>query len=281
MPEQLRITTATPDDLDLMVEWAAREGWNPGLDDAPAFRAADPEGFLVGRLGVEPVSCISVVGYPGGFGFLGFYIVVPDRRGQGLGIATWRAGLERLGERTVGLDGVVDQQANYRRSGFVLAHRNVRFGGEVQVPPPDDPRVRPVDATLLDAVLAYDASFFPADRSAFLRAWVDPAHRTALALVEDGTVTGYGVVRPCLQGAKIGPLFADDDEGADLLFRALASRAAGGPVFLDCPEPNAAATALATSYGLEPAFETARMYRGTDPQLPLGRTYGITTFELG
>ena len=72
-----------------------------------------------------------------------------------------------------------------------------------------------------------------------------------------------------------------DDEGADLLFRALASRVAGGRVYLDCPEPNAAATALATSYGLEPAFETARMYRGTDPQLPLERTFGITTFELG
>lgn len=91
MPEQLRITTATREDVDLMVEWAAREGWNPGLDDAAAFRAADPEGFLVGRIGEEPVSCISVVGYPGGFGFLGFYIVVPERRGRGHGIATWRA----------------------------------------------------------------------------------------------------------------------------------------------------------------------------------------------
>lgn len=281
MPEQLRITTATREDVDLMVEWAAREGWNPGLDDAAAFRAADPEGFLVGRIGEEPVSCISVVGYPGGFGFLGFYIVVPERRGRGHGIATWRAGLQRLGERTVGLDGVVDQQASYRRSGFVLAHRNLRFGGEVQVPPPDDPRIHPVESRLLEAVTAYDARFFPADRSAFVRGWVDPAHRTALALVEDGTVTGYGVVRACREGAKIGPLFADRDEGADLLFRALASRVAGGRVYLDCPEPNAAATALATSYGLEPAFETARMYRGTDPQLPLERTFGITTFELG
>lgn len=281
MPEELRITTATHTDVDLMVEWAAREGWNPGRDDAAAFRAADPEGFLMGRIGDEPVSCISVVAYPGGFGFLGFYIVTPDRRGQGHGIATWRAGLERLGERTVGLDGVVDQQPNYRRSGFVLAHRNIRFGGEVRIPPPDDPRIRPVDPPLLEAVIAYDACFFPADRSAFVRGWVDTAHRTALALVEDGTVTGYGVVRPCREGAKIGPLFADTDEGADLLFRALASRVTGGPVFLDCPEPNAAATALATSYGLSPAFETARMYRGAAPQLPLDRTYGITTFELG
>jgi len=281
MREQLRVGTASREDVDLMVEWAAREGWNPGLDDAAAFHAVDPEGFLVGRIGDEPVSCISVVAYPGGFGFLGFYIVAPHRRGQGHGIATWRAGLERLGDRAVGLDGVPEQQPSYRRSGFVLAHRNVRHGGEVRVTPPADPRLRPVDVTLLRDVVAYDAPFFPADRSAFVRSWVDPAQRTALALVEDGHVTGYGVVRACREGSKIGPLLADREEAADLLFRALAAEAPEGPVFLDCPEPNAAATALAAAYGLSPAFETARMYRGTAPELPLDRTYGITTFELG
>ena len=39
--------------------------------------------------------------------------------------------MARLEGRVVGLDGVVDQQANYQRSGFVLAHRNIRFGGVV------------------------------------------------------------------------------------------------------------------------------------------------------
>ena len=28
-------------EMDLAVEWAAAEGWNPGLDDADAFFAAD------------------------------------------------------------------------------------------------------------------------------------------------------------------------------------------------------------------------------------------------
>ena len=52
-------------------------------------------------------------------------------------------------------------------------------------------------------------------------------------------------------------------------------------VFLDCPEPNRPATDLAARYGLSPVFETARMYRGAAPALPLARIYGITTFELG
>jgi hypothetical protein len=32
---------------------------------------------------------------------------------------------------------------------------------------------------------------------------------------------------------------------------------------------------------MAPVFETARMYRGAAPELPLGNIFGITTFELG
>jgi hypothetical protein len=102
-----------------------------------------------------------------------------------------------------------------------------------------------------------------------------------LAVVEEGAVTGYGVLRECRHGFKVGPLFADSEDGADLLFRGLAARAGGAEVFLDCPEPHAGAVALAARHGLSPVFETARMYRGPAPELPLDRTFGITTFELG
>ena len=63
-----------------------------------------------------------------GLGFIGFYIVVPERRGEGHGIALWRAGMERLAGRVIGLDGVVAQQGNYARSGFALAWNNARYG---------------------------------------------------------------------------------------------------------------------------------------------------------
>src|SRR5262245_37811204 len=103
----LQISIGTRADLDLMVEWAAGEGWNPGLADADCFYAADPEGFLIGRLGDEPVACISVVKYEPAFAFLGFYIVKPEHRGQGHGFALWQDGMARLNGRVVGLDGVV------------------------------------------------------------------------------------------------------------------------------------------------------------------------------
>ncbi|TIN16885.1 MAG: GNAT family N-acetyltransferase, partial [Mesorhizobium sp.] len=44
MPRTIRTLTAS--EVETLVEWAAREGWNPGIDDAAALRAADPEGFI-------------------------------------------------------------------------------------------------------------------------------------------------------------------------------------------------------------------------------------------
>ncbi|ACA18617.1 GCN5-related N-acetyltransferase [Methylobacterium sp. 4-46] len=275
------IRRATRDELELAVEWAAQEAWNPGLADADCFYAADPGGFLIAYVGTDPVACISLVRYGATFAFLGFYIVRPERRGRGYGYQIWQAAMERAGDRTVGLDGVVAQQDNYRKSGFVLAHRNVRFGGRPRCQRPDDPRLTSIGSELLQYVIQYDRAFFPGERGTFLRCWFRPDRRTGMALVEDGSVTGYGVVRACREGFKIGPLFADAPHGADLLFRALVAQVQGAPIFLDGPEPNGQALDLAARHGLSPVFETARMYRGSAPDLPLSRIYGITTFELG
>ena len=281
MGPDLDIRVMTPAELDLAIEWAAEEGWNPGVADAACFHAADPQGFLMAFSDGAPVASISVVRYAAAFGFLGFYIVRPPFRGRGYGLRLWQAGMARLDGRTVGLDGVVAQQANYARSGFVLAHRNIRFGGDVRVEAPSDARLVAVDDDLVPAVLAFDRRFFPAARESFLRCWLRPDWRSALALVENGRVRGYGVIRDCRTGRKIGPLFAASEGDADVLLRALASTAGGGLVFLDVPEPNQSALGLAARYGLAPAFETARMYRGAAPALPLDRIYGITSFELG
>ena len=272
-------------EVDLAVEWAAREGWNPGLADAAAFHAADPEGFLVSEDSAgEPVACISAVRHGDGLGFVGFYIVAPERRGEGLGIAIWRAGMARLEGRLVGLDGVVDQQDAYARSGFSLAWRNLRYGADTP---------RPVDvpggaaavveaATLpFPALAAYDAELAAGPREPFLRPWLTLPGHVALAAVRDGVPAGLGVVRPCRDGAKIGPLFADDAPTARALFAALAARAPAGPLHLDVPEPNAEAAALAREAGMAPVFETARMYTGGPPAIPLARVFGITSFELG
>ncbi len=125
----LRIRTMRPDEITLAADWAAAEGWNPGLADAACFATVDPHGFLIGELDGRAAATISCVNYDDRFAFLGFYIVRPDLRGRGHGLRIWTAAIAHAGSRTVGLDGVVAQQDNYRKSGFRLAYPNVRYGG--------------------------------------------------------------------------------------------------------------------------------------------------------
>ncbi|MGE0724224.1 MAG: GNAT family N-acetyltransferase [Alphaproteobacteria bacterium] len=278
MPE-LTIDVMSAADLDRAVGWAAEEGWNPGRHDALAFRAADPAGFLMGRVDGAPAVSISVVRYGPDYGFLGFYIARPPHRGRGHGIRVWDAGMRYLEGATVGLDGVVAQQANYARSGFVLACRNVRYGGRPSGAA--DPALTPLADVPFDRLIAYDRRFFPAPRPSFLAVWAALPESHGLAAVADGALRGYGVVRRCTEGWKVGPLFADDEATAERLFRGLVAAAGEVPVFLDVPEVNRRAVALAGRHGLAPAFETARMYRGPAPQVDLAGTWGVTTFELG
>jgi hypothetical protein len=108
--------------------------------------------------------------------------------------------MERLAGCTVGLDGVVAQQENYERSGFVLAHQNMRFGGAPQSVRPYDPRLKPIRPEMIQAVAEYDRAFYPATRDSFLRCWLRAEHRQGMALVENGTVRRYGVIRACRSG---------------------------------------------------------------------------------
>jgi hypothetical protein len=279
-PADLVVARASLDDWSVISGWAGDEGWNPGLSDAPSFFAQDPEGFFIGRIDGQPVSAVSVVTYDADYAFLGFYLVRPDLRGRGHGLTTWKTALAHAGGRTVGLDGVVAQQDNYRKSGFELAHRTVRFTGTVPAGQ-TSPGVRPAEAADFASIAAYDSACCPADRPRFLERWLTGHGHRTFVRVADGHLTGYAVIRPALDRPRVGPLFADTAEDARALLLALAADAPGGEVAIDIPESNAPGVALAEEFGLTPSFETARMYTGPVRPFSGDRVYGVTTLELG
>src|SRR3984893_10169956 len=237
-------------DLALALEWAAAEGWNPGLHDAHCFYAADPEGFFVGERNGVPIGCVSAVRYRPRFGFLGLYIVKAGHRGQGFGLELWRAALDHLGDRVIGLDGVVAQRDNYRKSGFRLAFRNIRQQGRGGGAAPSG--LTGLAAIPIEDILRYDATAFPAPRAEFLKSWIGQPQAVSVGVADGRRLKGYGVLRACREGFKIGPLFADDEETADRLFSGLLARAPGAAVFLDTPEANPAAVALPAAPEMPP-----------------------------
>lgn len=270
------------DEVELAIDWAAAEGWNPGINDAECFYSSDPEGFLVGLLDDEPVGCISAVAYGDSFGFLGLYIVKKEYRGRGFGMRLWQEGMDHLCGRNVGLDGVVEEQENYKKSGFRLIHRSIRFQGAGTGDGRSDPGIVDISVVSFEDLLSYDTLHFPDERDRFLRKWVAQKDSSGFVFLGDEGIEGYGLLRRCRTGFKIGPLFAEDDQVAESLFSALAGGTEkGAPIYLDVPEPNSSALGLAARHRMAETFETARMYTRGDPGLPLMEIFGLTTFELG
>jgi GNAT superfamily N-acetyltransferase len=285
MASELVTREMTRAELDTLVEWAANEGWNPGNNDAQIFWDTDPEGFVAAEIGGELIGGGSVVSYGGRFGFMGFFIIRPDHRGQGFGRRLWFYRRNLLISRlqvppVIGMDGVFDMQGFYTRGGFVLFNRDLRFEGVGVAATPTDMLVD-LRAVSFAEVSRYDAAHFPAPRERFLKAWIAQPNSRALGAVEDGVLRGYGVIRPCRGGFKIGPLFAADGDIAEALFCGLGDLAPGEPIILDVPENNPQAMALVRRHGLREVFGCARMYYGPPPVLPYREIFGVTTFELG
>ncbi|MGI9400454.1 MAG: GNAT family N-acetyltransferase [Rhizobiaceae bacterium] len=285
--DNFEIRKASPDEFVTAIKWAHSEGWNPGHDDLAPFFTADSSGFLMGYLQGIPISSISVVRYGEDFGFLGFYIVHPNYRGMGYGLATWNAGMSLLEGRTIGLDGVVEQQDNYKKSGFDFAHRTIRYAGQPEIDPDEKHpyEINRVADIYMDEIHELDGKCFPAVRSEFLRHWLLPDEQTqrhSFAAIKNGELAGFATIRKCHEGYKIGPLFALSQDAAGSLFvECCAIAEPDATVVIDVPEANAEGANMAKSFGLSPVFETARMYRGETPPMQTPFIFGSTTLELG
>lgn len=276
----MTIRTMTEEDLHRVLGWAAAEGWNPGREDAAAFFAADPRGFLVKDIDGTPVAAISVFNHSADVAFLGLYLCLPAWRGQGHGMDVWRAGLAHAGARSIGLDGVPAQQDNYARSGFLAYGATIRYEGRLSAAP--DPRVRPVQPDETAALIAQDANACGIKRTAFATAWFAPSqHRQTMALTDGAEITGFATFRRCQSGTKIGPLCASTPMDAEALLASNPFFAPGEPVFVDVQGHDAPLGDILQAHGFVAVFETARMFKGPPPQARPPRFHGIATMELG
>jgi GNAT superfamily N-acetyltransferase len=265
-------------EIEMLIGWAKAEGWNPGLADAAPFQAADPEGFIGYFVDGRMAAGISAIRYGSDFGFIGLYIAHSDFRGRGYGRSVWDAGMAHLKNRTIGLDGVPEQLANYRSMGFVPNYETFRWSGKLQG------RIDPDICSLEDinpaSLITFDAECFAERRAAFLQAWLALPRQTKV-LIRDGAICGYAVARQCHEGYKIGPLFAVDSDAATILILACAAEVEGQLIQIDVPADQARFSAVLEAHGFECVFQTTRMYRGTPPSFETACVFGVTTLELG
>ena len=276
----LKIRKMKCNEAEFVIQMAAGEGWNPGIHDGEIFYDTDPDGFFIAEIDGKPIGCVSAVAYDDFFGFFGLYVVKPEFREKGIGIKLTEKSLKHLGNRNIGLDGVLENEKKYQElMKFKSFYSNLRFEGKGGGKVPDG-LVRISDIPF-ESLLEYDREMFPAPRPTFLENWIKQPDSYAFAAVESGKLKGYGVIRKCHNGYKIGPLFADDPIIAEKIFLALKASVPNEAIYLDVPEPNKNAMEIANKYGMTVMFKTIRMYSREEPDINLEKVYGVTTIELG
>lgn len=271
--------------LKILIDWAKDEGWNPGEYDADVFWAADPDGFYGYFYQKKLIAGGAIVSYNRKFGFMGLFIVHSDFRGLGIGTKLWHQRLEKLKSRllpnaSIGMDGVVALQPFYQKGGFKFAFKDKRYE-KLGQKFPTHPNISPIQTKDFDKIATYDFRCFGFSRQNFLKKWIFLTESISFQFSENNSLRGFCVLRKVDSGYKIGPLFADDCETAESLYKACLNVVPNKPVFLDIPLINMDAQKLVEKHNAKFVFECGRMYHGKAPENPWNKIFGITTFELG
>ena len=169
------------EEFQILVSWAAKEGWNPGIDDAKLFWNTDPEGYMGCFHNNKLIGGGSIVSYDGLYGFMGFFIVHHDYRGVGIGQKLWTFRRDTLLSRlqkdaAIGMDGVVAMQPFYKKGGFEIAFCDERYernGTTFEI----NPNIHSVTQSDFEAVLEFDKNCFGVPRTTFLLQWLFSAHQ--------------------------------------------------------------------------------------------------------
>lgn len=132
------VKKATPEEWQASaMTWGAQLQWNVGQHDCKTFMEQDPDGFFVGLVRnndgtEETVGSVCGVKYGEDMGFIGLYIVQQEYRKKGYGLELFQTAMKHLEGRNIGLDAVVEQIHNYKRSGFHETHWNVRYSFRIE-----------------------------------------------------------------------------------------------------------------------------------------------------
>ena len=277
----LTIRNLSLQEMVFPMEVAYKEGWNPGLYDGVAFYQMDPDGFFLAEQDGGMVGAISAVSYEDRLVFIGNQFVLPPFRGQGIGKALWEHALGVAGDRSIRVNGLPEGRHFYESYGFRELGNIIRYGGSIFA----EGRVSDDIYSALDIdfrqLTEFDAGFFGIARPGFLRTWLETPAMISLCLLKEGEMQGWGCMRRCRDGWRLGPVFARNYNHAEELVRHFALSTIAETVYMDVTDGNVQAIRLAFTMGMTPWEARVKLFKGGYIKEPLDQIYGFTTVDIG
>ena len=271
-----------PNEMFIPIELASRENWNPGLNDHEFLLRADMNGFFVAHSGQDVIGTIASVNYQNNLSFIGLHIVLPEFRKKGIGKKLLSVAIDKAGENNIGTNCFENQLTYYERAGFKPAFKILKYQGICNGKFNVAPGI--VSPLMMDFELLYeyDKRIFSYERKVFTSMWINQPKSMVLGKYVDDKYKGYGLFMPCQNGYSISPLVSDDSGTAEEILTALASHfPKDTPFFIDVPERNKDAVAIAEKLNLTKVNEVVRMYSKEEQNIDLNKVYSFTNNTVG
>lgn len=281
-------------DLEMVMNWCKEEKWNVGKYDATAYYTLDPQGHFLFLLDEQPVGAISIVRYSPKLLAIGPFIVKKEYRNKGYGTQIWQHAIELLEKNTNAtacLYSVPTQISRYASSGFKKDFHIQRwqksFIKKTSNVEETTEGLKQLNSISIESIIEYDQSIFSASRKKLLAKFIQNEQIVGFASTDNnGKITGFGLIRPCIQGYRIGPLYANHIENAQKLFKTLLDKVNNCTVFIDAPSHNPNVEHFTSFFNLDRVSEadTVAMFRG---EVPISvsannhKNYAVCSLEVG
>ncbi len=279
------LTRAELDQADALVREA---GWNQLAADWHAFLDFGTV-YAVRNGAGRVVATAATLPYGGRFAWISMVLVNGPYRRRGIATRLLRRCIDDITAAGLvpALDATPAGRAVYLGLGFkdsfTFARLQWRAHRRSAVAPAASggAAVRPISDADWNALGAYDAAAFGADRSRLLARMRGRLPAAELIAERDGRIAGFLLGRDGNTAAQLGPLIAEDDASAcALLARALGSL--DGPIYIDLADQKASVAAWLASCGFTVQRPFTRMFLGRSERFDdAARSFAVVGPEFG
>jgi GNAT superfamily N-acetyltransferase len=287
----ITVTLMQPTDFKEINQWCIDEGWNIGIHDSEIYYKIDPSGHYVAKTN-ENIASLSLIKHNSSFFTLGPFIVHKSYRGQGVGEALWNKALTRMNQENtdavIVLYAVSEQIPRYKKAGFVPGINIQRWHINSNKLNPLSMSDKCISITnkLIPCVSEYSQNHYVTNRELLFNDLLLKPETNGLVFIDDNVIKGFGFIRPCVRGFRIGALVADTPEIAKLLIAGLLVFAKNAPVFIDVPDSNPYSIHSMSAFDAvrAPKEDTVMMIKGIGYTRYLNQWeqhYGLFSLEIG
>lgn len=285
------VSLMKPDDFNEINQWCIDEGWNLGLYGSEIYYKIDPQGHFILK-NDETIASISLIKHSPYFFTLGPFIVKKEYRRQGVGDILWKYAMNRMNKEhpdaLIVLYAVSSQVSRYQKSGFAPVLKNQRWyidsSNAFQLF--DSLNCYPITPDLIPAISLYDQHHYFTSRQLLFTQILQKPETNGLVYMDDNIIKGFGIVRRCVRGYRIGTLIADTKEIAQSLIGGLLRFCNQESVLIDIPDCNPQGIACMNTFNAvrRPQEDTVTMIKGTQHANLIKnweQQYGLFSLEIG